>query len=348
MEDRNRFVQIASRVMDGLAPLRHDRYLELVKRLVKTTNTLQQLSTQTRKMSVALQHHWLAAADRCRTSASHLLNDVSYAISKAQQLNETPRKKAPTLALLVEELKQLQDEFGDIEFENKENTLSVITESITLEDVPLGPFRIQLELNKLSRLYQESPYCLIALNPNPAATDEAITHPHVTSEKLCEGDGAAAIRASLEEGRLCDFFTMVKSILTTYNSESPYIALHDWEGSSCYDCGCTTSAEDTYYCYHCVHDYCSDCSTYCRHCEETVCLGCSGQCAYCEEFVCAKCVSGCKECGELVCLSCLEEDICPNCNQEKENDNEQQETKINERENTCQPQTHTTEIRVAS
>jgi len=348
MEDRNRFVQIASRVEDALARLKHDRYLELARRLVKTASHLQQLNTQTRKMSIALSHHWLAAADRCRTSASHMLNDISYAISKAQQLTEAPKKKRPTLALIVEELKQLHDEFADFEFEKAENALSVITEPVTLEGVFLGAFKIQLELNKLDQLYQSSPYRVIALDPNPAASDNAVTHPHVSGEKLCEGDGCAAIRAAIEEGRICDFFTLVRSILSTYSEESPYVALHEWEGSSCYDCGCTVSSEDTYYCYSCEHDYCSDCSTYCRHCEETVCLGCSGQCAYCEEFVCAKCVSGCQECGKLFCESCLEEDLCPNCKQEKENDNEEQETEINRFENTSQPQTKTTEIRLAS
>ena len=345
MDDRKRVVQIATRIQEALAPLRYDRYSELARRLAKTTGHLQQLNAQTRKMAVALSRHWLAAADRCRSCADHLLNELSYAISRVQQVTEPPRKRTATLALIVEELIQLEDEFADVEFEKAENTISVVTEPITLEGVFLGAFKIQLELNRLNQLYQSSPYRVIALDPNPAATDDAVTHPHVSSEKLCEGDGSAAIRAALEEGRICDFFTLVRSILNTYGEDSPYVALSDWEGTSCYDCGCTMSAEDTYDCYRCQHDYCSDCSTYCRHCEETVCLGCSGQCAYCEEFFCAKCVSRCKECGDLFCESCLKEDICPNCIEDKENDNEQQE-EINENESV--PATRLPEILLAS
>jgi len=348
MEDRKRLVQIAYRIEESLTQLQHDRISELAKRLGKPIDYLQQLNNESRKMSVALRHHWLAAADRCCSRAANLLNDLSYSISRVQQLTQVPRKKPPKLALIVEELRQLKDEFGSIEFEKAENTVSVITEPITLEGVSLGPFKIRLDLSKLSSLYQESPYRLIAIDPNPAATDEAVTHPHVTSEKLCEGDGAGAIRASLEDGRFCDFFTMVRSILNTYNPDSPYVALHDWDGTSCYDCGYTMSSEDSYYCYRCEHDYCSDCSTYCRQCEETVCVGCSGQCAYCEEFVCHNCVSECNECGELFCKSCLNDELCPSCTEEQEKEDEQQETKSKETENIDKPQAETTNIRLAS
>jgi hypothetical protein len=51
----------------------------------------------------------------------------------------------------------------------------VVTESITLEGIALGPFKIQLELNKLDQLYSSSPYRVIALEPNPAATDSAVS-----------------------------------------------------------------------------------------------------------------------------------------------------------------------------
>ena len=339
---------MASRVADAVSMLKYDRHLELARRLASLVGHLEQLNSESRKMSVALRHHWFAAADRCRTCAGSRLNDLSYSISRVQKLTETPRKETPTLSVIVDELRQLQDEFGGVELEKAENALSVITESITLEDVPLGPFKIQLELNKLDQLYSSSPYRVIALEPNPAATDSAVTHPHVNCEKLCEGDGCAAIRAAIEEGRICDFFTLVRSILNTYSADSPYVALDDWDGTSCYDCGYTVSSEDRYYCYRCEHDYCADCSSYCRDCEETICLGCGGQCSYCEEFVCSTCASRCEQCEGLFCESCLEDGTCQNCREEMENEDEQQETEVNESENTDQPQTQTTEVRLAS
>jgi len=117
---------------------------------------------------------------------------------------------------------------------------------VTLDGVYLGLFKIQLELDKLCKLYRDSPYCIIALDPHPAATSDEVTHPHVSNERLCEGDGSAAIKATLEEGRLYDFFTLVKNILNTYSPDSPYVALMDWDGEPCYDCGYVMSREDTY------------------------------------------------------------------------------------------------------
>jgi len=71
------------------------------------------------------------------------------------------------------------------------------------------------------------------------------------NDVVCEGDGAAAIKAALEEGRLCDFFSMVGSILNTYNPDNPYVALSDWDGVACYECGYVMDYESSYYCTYC-------------------------------------------------------------------------------------------------
>ena len=351
MEGIKALVQIAGKVQEGLTSLRHSRYFELMKRLTGLTGRLQELNAESKKMSVSLMHSWFAAADRCCSRTSRLLSDISHSISQVRQLTEGPQRKAPTLSQVLGELNQVQDEFGSVDLEKGENTVSVVTDPITLEDVPLGPFRIQLQLGKLSDLYKDRPYRVIALDPNPAATDDNVTHPHVTSQKLCEGDGAAAITASLEQGRLSDFFTMVRSILNTYNPDSPYVALDNWDGTPCYDCGYSMSSDDTYYCYNCEHDFCSDCSTYCRQCEQTACICCCGQCSHCEEYVCKNCIGECSECEEIHCQSCLEDGICPICKEEMENENEEQETQIttvNKDANTSKPQAENPEVKLAS
>ena len=86
----------------------------------------------------------------------------------------------PKLSLLVDELNQVQQEFGNIDFDKAENTICVVTEPINLEGLYLGPFKIQLELDKLSELHRSRTYRIIALDPNPAATAEDVTHPHVS------------------------------------------------------------------------------------------------------------------------------------------------------------------------
>ena len=350
MEDEKKLVQVAGRILESLTRLRRSRYLELMRRLTTSVGQLQELAAESRKMGISITRGWFSAADRCCSRTTRLLTDISYSLSQVKQFAESPQMKTPTLSLLVAELDQVQDEFGSVDFDKGEDAICIVTDPITLDGTPLGPFKIQLGLNKLGELYKARPYNVIALNPNPASTDENVTHPHVSGEKLCEGDGAAAIMASLEQGRLADFFAMIRSILNTYNPDSPYVALHDWDGVPCYDCGYTVTSEDTYFCEYCDHDYCHECSTYCRQCEETVCLGCAGQCPHCEEPRCKDCIKRCTKCEELCCEDCLEKGICPTCKEEMENNNEEQETQIttvNKDKDTSQPQTSTAEVKLA-
>jgi len=336
MQNKRTIIKTADKILQALKELQDRRRPEILERLTNFVSQFQELDTEARKLGKSLAHSWQMAADRCCSRAHRLLADITYSVSRIRQLTETPHSEVPNLSFLVGELEQLQAEFGDIDFDKEADTLSVTTEPITLDDVYLGPFKIQLELNKLSELYKGSPYYCVALEPNPPASAEHVTHPHVSDERLCEGDGSAAITASLEQGRLSDFFTMIRSILNTYNPDSPYVSLSDWYGTACYDCGYTMSSEDAYFCYHCDNEYCGECSTCCPICDETVCLGCAGQCSFCEETVCPECITECPECGSVCCRSCLEDGVCPNCNQEKEtkeNEEQQENTgKPNERD----------------
>jgi len=351
MKDRKTIIKVANEIQEVLMKLRNQRYLEILNRLAKFVSQFRELGSESKKLGMSLARNWHMAADRCCSRTNRLLIDISYSLTSIRQLSEEPHKKVPKLSLLVEELKQLQQEFDNIDFDKDGNALSVETEPITLDDIYLGPFRIQLELNKLCELYRGSPYYIVALDPHPAGTSEDVTHPHVSNEQLCEGDGSVAIRGALEQGRLCDFFTMIKSILNTYNPDSPYISLADWYGEPCYDCGYVMGQEDTYYCTLCDRDFCEECSTYCRGCDETICLGCAGKCEICEELVCSNCIQSCTECGMSCCESCLEEDMCPNCKEEKETEEneEQQENQGNtNKQNESQPEADNTAVKLAS
>ena len=101
------------------------------------------------------------------------------------------------------------------------------TESITLEGVCLGPFEIRLELRRLQDIGRRSPYLVIALDANPAATAENVAHPHVNDDMLCPRDASTAVNAALASGRLCDCFMIVQSVRNPYNSGSPYVRIED-------------------------------------------------------------------------------------------------------------------------
>jgi hypothetical protein len=301
----------------------------LARQLSNLGRELQDLTAVSKKITTALAHDWLSAANDCCQSVDRLVSDMPYCVSRIKQFTEAPQKDVPALSALVEDLDQVQEEFGDLEFDKERSTISVTTDPITFEDVELGPFRIQLEIGKLNELYYASPYYVIALEPNPAATDEGVTHPHVNWERLCEGEGSAAIQAALEEGRLCDFFTLVRSILNTYSPDSPYVALADWQGETCNECGYAMSSDNSCLCSFCDNSVCEECSTYCRSCEETICLACAAKCEVCEEPVCPRCARvRCTECEIVCCESCITDGLCPDCREERETENEQQREQV--------------------
>jgi len=197
MNDK-RLMQVAGMIRDTLLQLRKNRYLECVRQLSLFVSRLHDLTCESHKMALATTRGWLAAAEQSCTAINRQLGEIPFSTSKLQSLLDRRDKPVPEFSSIVEELRAIQSEFDEVEFHSADDSLCVVTESITLEDVYLGPFRIALYMNKLGELYTRAPYYVIAVEPHPASKDEAITHPHVRNEVLCEGDGAAAIRVALE------------------------------------------------------------------------------------------------------------------------------------------------------
>jgi hypothetical protein len=322
-------VRVAYLIQEALVGLRKSRYLECVRQLSLFTGSLHEIAHDSRKVALALSRDWLAASEECCKSVARHLDQIPYSVSKLESLLDRRHKEVPSLGTILAELKAIQEEFDDVAFNVEEGALSAITEPITLEDTYLGPFRIALYLDKLREIHQKIAYYIIAVEPHPSAKDEAITHPHVSNEVLCEGDGAAAIRAALEDGRLCDFFVMVRGILNTYNPDSPYISLADWDGVACYDCGYVMDDESVYYCSRCDNAVCDQCSRVCTDCGEVICNECSSHCEICDRSLCPKCAkTKCSECESICCESCITEGLCPDCQKAKEQEDEEEQTEI--------------------
>lgn len=187
-----------------------------------------------------------------------------YAIGLARQSSDDQ----PSLRTLYDDLIALAHEFDEVQVDLHEKRLSVITSSIVLDSVELGRFEIRLHW---PRLLSGKAYRVVALEPMPAATNNSVTHPHVQDNSLCEGEGQLAIRAALKQGRLLDFFLLVRQILETYNSGSAYVPLSDWFGVTCSDCGTTAGEEESCTCRRCGSDLCDDCSRSCNSCGQSSC-----------------------------------------------------------------------------
>ena len=239
-------------------------------------------------------------------------------------INEEARRCREALAntdaivmpcLILPELLALFDEFEDVEFIAKKKLIRCTTDPIELSDVQLGRFDIELDLRYIG---QSNAYRVVARDANPATTCDSTTHPHVQSERLCEGEATAPIRNALRSGRLCDFFVIVRQTLQTYNRDSAYISLDDWDGVECHDCGSNVDESEVYRCEECEHSLCCGCSIGCERCSDSHCDGCIEPCEGCEDRVCAACLSSCERCDEKFCSHCLEEDLCDDCTEQKE------------------------------
>ena len=342
MKKQKKLIRLADMILGAVCQLKKQHLRQIQSNLEDFCKKCSEASKDSHLFYAAVERNWLSSVEKIRLRISRNLNDFSYNLQRFKEMLNTDRPKLPKLSDVFAELNQIEQDIGELQFDLKEETISVITDSVSLEDIAFGSFEIKLNIGEIRSLYTESPYRVIALEPNPAGSDSCVTHPHVSNEKLCEGDGHTAIRRSLEDGRLCDFFTMIVNILQTYNPDSPYVSLDDWEGISCYDCGYTVAGDDCYYCEYCEQDYCSQCSSYCQMCDTTICLGCAYECPSCNEPVCKSCTAACKECEETFCKDCLtEEGLCQNCEENrKENSDEEQESKSEIAETNTAVQSH--------
>jgi hypothetical protein len=279
----------------------------------------QEITRLARQIEIANARGWLAAA---RSLRADLARSVDYFRDQLAalyaQLKQEP-VKILSLSQLYREILALYEEFDAVDIDVEEQEIAVTTEAITLEGIFLGPFEIRLDWERLGT---PSPYTVKALDPQPASSDDTVTHPHVQNEKLCEGDGRTLIQNALSEGRLSDFFLLVAQVLRSYGKGSAYIELDDWDGAHCAECGDSVSENDRYYCNHCDSTLCDSCARSCAACESTFCASCLVTCSVCDEYVCTTCSTNCRNCHEFVCPNCHTNRLCEKCHEQLETPDE--------------------------
>jgi hypothetical protein len=128
----------------------------------------------------------------------------------------------PTPSEIHQDILALQREFDEVEIDLAGHELSVTTDAIVLGGIELGPFDIRLDWQRLG---DSRPYRVVVRDPNPAAHNDEVTHPHVQGETLCEGDGRPAIQAALAQCRIYDLILLVSQVLYTYARGSAYVEL---------------------------------------------------------------------------------------------------------------------------
>jgi hypothetical protein len=227
--------------------------------------------------ALAAERGWTAAAAACRSEYRRRaaeLTDRLGACLRTLDADDSPRAVQSSGEVLAD-LAALEAEFGGVEIDPRECAVSVTTDPVVLEGTDLGRFELAWRWDLPP---DSASYGVTALDPNPAAGSESTTHPHVREEALCEGDGRTPFRRTLEQGRLFDFFLLVRAVFATYNPGSVYVPLERWSGSPCADCGTTASEDESACCDRCHADLCTDCVTICTACDRLCCSGSRTRC----------------------------------------------------------------------
>ena len=269
----------------------------------------QNLSDALRRRDKAERRGWRQARrieqDRLTRDLEHLLSELR-TLRGALQTRQAQR--LPPAGEIYAELAAAEEEFGTVDVHDDE--LFVTTEAIHLEGISLGPFELRLNL---ARLDEQEPYRITALEPHPANGHPDTTHPHVSQERICLGEGKAPAAAALADGRLSDLFQLLNRVLHTYGEGSAFVEMDRWFGTPCADCDETMDEDFLCSCRGCDNSLCIDCARICQHCNRAACHECASICYSCEETTCHRCLSTCAACEEEFCACCQEEGVCHAC-----------------------------------
>jgi hypothetical protein len=294
---------------------------------------LQEVQFQRRLVETCHARGWrFAGAEKQRDLTQSMLA-CETAMSRMREHWRDRAVTIPHLSDLLAELRYLQCEFDNVSFDVQEGFIAIQTRSIILDGIDLGPFLVKLCWLRLAERCDIECFEIIALDPRPAENDESVTHPHVRDRRLCGGEATVPVQHALEQGRFVDAFCLVNSVLTNYNASSVYVALADWNGAACWNCG--TNEDDRSFCERCEHDFCCDCIVSCKACNRYYCSGCQDRCEVCDEpccgrclvtsasgdvSCCADCLTACAGCEESFASSEIEETtgLCLNCREDAE------------------------------
>ena len=261
------------------------------------------------RLQLALRREWPAAARYAAArlaDARRTLSDQLAAWS-GEDLLSLPR---PSPGELVRDLAALREEWDEVFLDGDE--LVVVIPPVEFDGIALGPFQVRLAVANVAA--HALPVRVVALEPRPAWSNADVTHPHVSNEGLCAGDGLVPLQRALADGRLLDAFTIAARVLATYNPESAYVALADWDGVPCADCADLVDRDDLQSCGSCGAELCSACGDRCGVCRDVACGACAERCPACDRPCCASCRRACDGCHASLCEECLDEhDRCPAC-----------------------------------
>lgn len=312
--------RLANKILENFKPQNETRMLRINhERISELTQELQQL---TKLFTRAISKQWLASAVELKKRISYVTDSIE---GRAKDIGPDTKeiiaglRNYPTQLNLIEDLKAVKEEFGNLLYDQEESCMVVFSKDITFDDVNLGSFELRIPINLIG-----SSTTVVARTPNYPVVDEETTHPHIQNNEMCLGNGRNQFYDAIQQGRVLDAFTTLNSILITYNLNSAYVEIENWNINSedyteCNDCGDSTHVEETNTCEDCESCYCNHCIHGCDVCDGMKCEYCmNNKCSICKDKrLCKDCTHECQICDAIFCEECMsnstEEQTCANC-----------------------------------
>lgn len=237
-------------------------------------------------------------------------------------------RSVPSIEYIYKDIIAIQEDIGNVSFHD--GLFTVRTDDVTLEDVYLGPFDIQLSIARAWGVdcNRDNELSIFAHDPQYSGKDEnnGYVHPHISSGQLCRGDGEAILNSAQKNYQLLDYFDIVNKILNTYGREAgPYADIENWNGTQCQDCDRYCNVDNITSSDCCDINICHECYLICSDCDIQICNRCAvANCEACGDIICDNCSVGCnnantcysynmcKHCAAS-CSDCGEQNSCNNC-----------------------------------
>ena len=146
-------IKIAESIRGYLGVLKKQRYSDVCRLTQNVSSNLEQLQTIRQGLGKCIPLNWDGATAKLMSRLQRILHDLPYSIDETARKIESSQIKMPLLRQLYEDLRQVQEEFGRLEYNAEEETLSVFTEPIELEArvieaLPNAMFRLEVQMGE--------------------------------------------------------------------------------------------------------------------------------------------------------------------------------------------------------
>jgi len=153
MKKQKNLIRLSNLLLDSLYELKKAKLRQIQSVMEDFGIRCSDATKDSHLFRAAIERGWLTGAENIRSRIDRNLNDFSYYLQRFKELVNSDETVLPKMADIYAELVQIEQEFGEIKFDPKEKDISVTTEPIILNDIPLGPFEVRLAIDQISKLY---------------------------------------------------------------------------------------------------------------------------------------------------------------------------------------------------